>query len=62
MGADGMNEIVQMQMRNAKRFEFDQTLARLQELLLEIHRFGGKDVIAYRVDGGMAEIYRERND
>lgn len=57
-----MNEIEQMEARNRARLDFDVCLAKLQRLLAEIHKHGGKDVVQYREVGNEAEIYRERID
>lgn len=46
----------------ALRYQFDKTLADLQQLLADIHTHGGKDVVVYREDGTSSEIYRERRD
>ena len=57
-----MNEIERAAQLDRLRLDFDTTLAKLQRLLLDIHKAGGFDVIAYREDGEESEIYRMRRD
>jgi len=59
---DGMNEVAKYEKIQALRLDFDKKLMELQNLLVEIHKHGGKDVIHYRENGTEAEIFREYRD